>query len=208
MTDGAGCCSVELATRPGRATFEFEADGGDARGVHWAGRTLETWNLVLVRRGHPLPVRNARVTVTRAPLSHELYLSPELRRFIRAKASGELLLQDVDELTDCLTEELPAASLAMVGKVLDGTVKSRGLSEGWWSDDWDRMPLGSLPELKLVKERIISSIGTGGWERLRGSGVFVRNVGAHHKFEPVSMEEALASTRVVLDFLSRWWGPE
>jgi hypothetical protein len=95
--------------------------------------------------------------------------------------------------------------MALVGKVLDGAIKLKGRGQEWWNSDWSRSTLGNLLREPVIKDKMIEKIGDGGWQRLRGSGVYVRNVGSHQDFERVSMDDAVASARVLFDFLTRWW---
>jgi hypothetical protein len=134
-----------------------------------------------------------------------LSISAETFAAIRSPEGGALVLADIEELLDCLSSSIPAAALSMVGKVLDGSIKVKAKQDGWWQAAWGRHPLGALLLEPEVKRRIVERIREGGWERLKGSAVAVRNVGSHHMFEPVSIDEAVASARVVFDFLPRWW---
>jgi hypothetical protein len=118
---------------------------------------------------------------------------------------GSLIVYDVDELLHCLRTSSPAASLSMVGKILDGSIKIRGIAEGWWRSEWDSHSVGRMLLEPDIKQRIIARIGAGEWTRLQASGAYLRNVGAHQKFALVSMDEALASSRVLFEFMNRWW---
>lgn len=202
--DPDGSHSVSLNVPSGRNIFEFEANGQGAGGVSWEGKAVVKWNLVRVRQGEQGPRREVRVLLSRK--RREVETKPDATALARLSDldSDGLVLLDLGELMDALSASLPGASLAMAGKVLEGLIKTKARKEKWWSDDWDKMPLGTLLENSTVKNQLVAVIGTGGWDRLRGSTVFLRNVGVHHKHEAVSMEEALATARVVYDFMGRW----
>jgi hypothetical protein len=162
------------------------------------------WNLVRVRQGEDGPRREARILLSRK--RREVETRPDTMALARLSEldSDGLVSLDLGELMDALSASLPGASLAMAGKVLEGLIKAKGRKEKWWNDDWDKMTLGMLLENSTVKNQLTTVIGAGGWDRLRGSTVFVRNVGVHHNHEVVSMEEALAAARVVYDLMLRW----
>ena len=208
MTGTDGSCIVSLNTQGfvGLVNLEFQASTIDsATGVGWSGEVRHRWGLVHIRPGLPGPKREAQVMLSRQPRDISFGLNSQTFTAIQASAEGGLLLYDIEELLECLRSSLPSASLALAGKVLDGSVKIKARADGWWQSAWDRLPLGSLLSEAEVKKRLVSTIGEGGWDRLKGSGVYVRNVGAHQKFVLVSMDEAVASSRVVFDFMVRWW---
>ena len=189
---------------PGQSLFEFDAKGQGAGGVSWEGKTVVKWNLVRVRKGEVGPRREARILLSRK--RREVETRPDamaLARLSELDPDG-LVSLDLGELMDALSASLPGASLAMAGKVLEGLIQTKACKEKWWSHDWDKLTLGALLENSTVKGHLTNAIGSGGWDRLRGSTVFVRNVGVHHKHEAVSMEEALATARVVYDLMLRW----
>lgn len=208
VTDGTGWAHFEIPTRgiSGSVQVRFVCEGEEETGVHWSGETSVRWQLVYVRVGHTPPRREVLIAVERQSREITLGLSFGLRDRIRSDPDGPFLLVDVDELVDCLEASLPTASMALVGKVLEGALKVRGHAEGWWLSTYDNETLGQLLAEPSIKTTIENRIGSGNWNRLRGSSVFVRNVGVHQTFARVSMEEALASTRIAFTFLSRWWG--
>lgn len=207
ITGQDGTCVVPLDTTGvvGIVALEFRATVLDSLGVEWTGNSVYRWTLVYTRAGTPAPKREALIVLGRVPREVPLELNPETFGAIERSDGGALLLADVEELVDSLRASLPSASVALVSKVLDGSIKIRGRARGWWRADWDRLPTGALIAEPEVKRLIIERIGDGGWERLRGSAVSLRNVGAHHLSEQVSIDEAMGSARVLFDFLPRWW---
>ncbi len=105
---------------------------------------------------------------------------------------------------DALSGNLPVAAMALAGRLLEGLFKARGRTEKWWKDEWEPLTLGPLLEIPVIKDLLKRTMGPGGWDRLRGSGVYVRNVAAHNKGDSPSMEEALASARILYDLMERW----
>jgi hypothetical protein len=207
-TDAGGVALLEVPTNGvnGTVKVEFSAEGYDGTGVLWKGQSVVSWRLVHVGPGQSAPRRETRIVVRRQPREVNVELDIAIRSAVARDANGILVLADTDELIDSLRSNLPSGSMALVGKVLDGAIKIRAQEEGWWSPDFDGKPLGLMLTTPAIKARIDAKIGPGNWERLRGSGVYIRNVGAHQSFDRVSMEEALASTRIVFDFMRKWWG--
>ncbi len=117
---------------------------------------------------------------------------------------GNLVLDDLLELNASLRLSLPVSSLSATGKVLDGFLKVKGESEGWWDQSLDDLTLGGLLQAEPVKAAVRAHLPAGEIDRLRGSAVWVRNVAAHQKYAPVSLQEALASAGVVLRAMNIW----
>ena len=88
------------------------------------------------------------------------------------------------------------------GKYSSATVTGNYLR--YSGTEWDEKPLGALINVAEVKKRLTDTIGSPGFRRLNASGVVMRNLGAHQNFEKVSIDEALASTRFLFDFIERW----
>jgi hypothetical protein len=117
-----------------------------------------------------------------------------------------LLLYDIAELFDALAAGLPSSSLVMAGKVLDGTLKLKGVEENWWNPDWDERSLGFLLDQPAVKAAVTKRLSKGYWDRLRGSAL-ARNPAAHQKFSQVSYHDALSAATIVLEAVNRWFSP-
>ena len=205
--DGHGKAIFELNHygAPGRViSTEFSVSGYDSTGVEWEGYARKDFRLVTVRRGQSPPVREVSVELSRKPRTIRFSLSAELVGALIALPKGGFISEDIDELLTCLRSNLPSASFSMLGKVYDGLIKLRGQHEDWWNADWDTMSLGALLNVGEVKIKLKAAIGDSGLKRLTASGVVMRNFGAHQKFERVSMDEALASTSVLFEFIPRW----
>ena len=199
-----GSYGLELNALPGTRVFEFEAEGRDSKGVSWEGRRVVRWTLVRMNPGVEAPRREVTIVLSRQGREVETRPTSDALAAAAVLDPSGFVLREVDELMDSLSANLPSASMAVAGQLLDGLIKARGRKDGWWDRDWDRLPLGPLLELEPIKTRLSKAMGSGGWERLRGSGVYVRNVAAHHKGDSPSMEEALASARVIYDLMERW----
>ncbi|MGC2359933.1 MAG: hypothetical protein WA691_06480 [Thermoplasmata archaeon] len=203
---GDGYCVVSLKTAGllSLINLQFSAELVDsATGVEWAGSSSARWRLV--RAPGVAPRREARIQIERKHRAVQLAVPDSVLDTILKTGDGRLLVYDVDELLHCLRTSAPAAALSMVGKVLDGSIKIRARAEQWWLPSWDGLTVGRMLLEPEIKRRVIEKIGPGEWTRLQASGVYIRNVGAHQKFALVSMDEALASTRVLFEFMVRWW---
>lgn len=208
-TDATGCSTFEvrfpLARPPRMLTIRFSARANayDLHGVSWRGEARVTRRLNA--RVSPLEIDPLFVGLVRAPteIAH-LGLGARLQTELAATELGQLLLDDVLELRNALESSLPVSSLSLVGKVLDGFLKFKGDAEGWWAPSLDDLPLGPLLREQLVKKAIEAHLPSGEIDRLRGSAVWTRNVAAHQKYAPVTLQDSLASAGVVLRAMNLW----
>jgi hypothetical protein len=184
-------------------TVKLDATAFDEYGVEWSGALSTNLNF---RAGGgavfaplDIPLHKTRVDVT------ALRLSGSAAAAIRTRAIGPLLLHDYDEMLEAIAEGLPSAAIRLAGKSLDGLLKVTGDRDGWWETAWDETQLGTLLQTGKVVSAIQSALGLGYLQRLRGSMMFVRHTGAHQKYTSVSIEEARASARLVMELAKKWW---
>jgi hypothetical protein len=186
-----------------RTAWTFKASGFDEHGVRWEGRVdlvVDSIGTTPSRKhdGVTFELRRSKVD------SSAIILEQDPTIALVGDELGELILDDVLEMRASLEDGLPSAALGMVGKVLDGFLKWVGTQEKWWVDEFDSLPLGALLERDEVKAAMRIHLGPGYWDRLRGSAVYVRNVAVHQKYAPVTIQEAVASAKVVLNALNKW----
>lgn len=186
-----------------RANYLAVVSGHDRHGVTWVGEAKGG----CVARGRLVAIdaKPLAVVLQRglADVSH-LKVGARVRGQLVTHELGNLILDDLLELNESLRLSLPVSSLSLTGKILDGFLKFKGQEEGWWVDTLDDLPLGTLLNADPVKQAIRSHLPPGEIDRLRGSAVWTRNVAAHQKYAPVSIQDALASAGVVLAAIEGW----
>jgi hypothetical protein len=206
-TDGVGRFHVTfpLASplRIVRTNVSAQAIAHDDHGVSWSGQASRAEALrpsAPECNGSDLVVPMQR---GKTDISH-LRLDPAVVGQLRINELGHLVLDDILELFDALRASMPVASLTLCGKILDGFLRFRGELEGWWTAALVDLPLGALIQTKEVKGAIGAHLPAGEVDRLRGSSVWTRNVAAHQKYAPVTIQDALASAGIVLRAVERW----
>jgi hypothetical protein len=206
--DADGAARIDLAAAsialiPTTLSYRITLHGFDERRVRWTGSV--DFAVPPASPTAVLPEIELRISVDR-----ERHESPSLGLEqasvvgLDVNALGKLILYDVSEMLAALYYSLPSAALSLSGKVLDGLIKFKGQSSGWWPAGLDSKPLGVVLGHPVVKARIESDLGPEAWERLSNSFLYLRNTGAHQKFVPVNLPDAESSVALVLDMLSRW----
>jgi hypothetical protein len=119
---------------------------------------------------------------------------------------GALVLEDLEELNAVSAAGWPNATVALWGKVLDGAIKLRGLSENWWRDTWDKLTLGEvLKEGSDPAREIELRVPKALVGRLRDKTRYLRNAGTHQKYTRISASEANGAVEALSEFLSAWF---
>jgi hypothetical protein len=188
---------------PVQFQFKLTARGFDTRRVQWTGSI----DVTLGPRplGQLLPEITAYVPVQRATFTAENFeLEEAAIAALDQTELGKLVLYDIDEMVTALRQSLPSGTLALAGKVLDGTLKFKGSAAAWWPAELDEKPLRPVLQHPTVRSRIESEIGPAEWVRLTTSFLYLRNTGAHQKYTSVSHTDAAASVGMVLDIINGW----
>ena len=136
--DQNGKATLELEVRGAvgqNILTEFNVEGCDPSGVEWEGRIRKDFKLMLIRSNQPPPVREVRIDLKRKVRAISFSIEENLIEKLTSFPKGNFVLDDIDELLNCLRSGLPSASYSMIGKVFDGLLKLKGNYEGWWNTD-------------------------------------------------------------------------
>ncbi len=189
-----------------RATVAFRAEFVDGRGVRFEGSVRQT--LWFPRTGGPDKLGPYEIPLSKQPAPITgLQLSPEIVQLIRARNHGALLADDLQELEECLRNQLPDAAACVAGKCLDALLKVTGERDGWWNPAWDEAQLGTLLQTNAICDQIVKVTSKAFLEKLRLSMRVLRAPAVHLKYTDVSMDEARTCAREVHDLLHKWWRP-